>query len=171
MSTSMKTVVTFSNDIDFVRMVDNSKFSAISSTDRALGYSFRSTSSDVAGLSDYDVVIYDVDMANENVLCAKEDILHLKLNSRSKPLVIVGQKSFMRTLMSTGNIAHLVSRNIAKPAMSSHLTMAINAAINDQVGNRSASNAPKSDDAASAFGPRCIAAIGSVFGINRVHQL
>ena len=170
MNNSVKTVATFSNDNDFVDMLEGSKFSSISSTDKRLDYSFRDISSNVAGLSDFDAVIYDVDMADENVLRAKEDILHLKLNSRSKPLVLVGQKEFMQTLIHSGNIAHLVSRKVAKPTVSSHLQMVINSAIKDQASKRPASNGPKDKKAALAFGPRCVAAIGNVLGINGGHR-
>jgi hypothetical protein len=171
MTTLMPAVAVYSNDHDFINMIHESNFAAIVSNGNNTGHSIRSVSSDINGLADHDVIIYDLDMANESVLQAKEDILHLKLNSRSLPLLLVGKKEFMQTVISTANITHFVDRMINKPVFASHLKIVIDATLSSQVDKRAASNAPQTKNPVLAFGSNCLSVLGGAIGINSTQNV
>lgn len=168
MNVATSTGVVLSNDNDFVLMVQSSEFSLVASHGKKIEYSFRSNSTDVKDLADHDAVIYDLDLADGNMLQAKNDILHLKINSRSKPLILVGQKKFMQALFDTGTVSQLIDRKVAKPVILSHLEMLINAAIIDYTAKQPVIDVPKEKN--TAFGSGFVSAIGSAFGINGSSQ-
>ena len=132
MNTSVPTIAAYSNDHDFIVMIHNCDFAPVVSTGKKTVHSFRTMCSNVDGLADHDIVIYDLDMANENILQAREDILHLKLNAGSRPLVLVGQKEFMQTVVSSENIAQGVDCMITKPVLPSDLKIVIDATLADK---------------------------------------
>ena len=138
MNNTEPSVATFSSDYEFLLTVDSRDFSFFESISKKLNYSIKRATSDIDGLADHQAVIYDLDLANGNILTAKADILHLKLNSRAKPLILVGRKDFMQSLMGTGSVNHLVDRTVVKPMVSSQLSTVVSSAIKSAAIKRAA---------------------------------
>lgn len=158
-------IATYSADPEFVKMIRKSEFSYKQSPNNKVDFSVRAVTSDVDELADCDAMIYDLDQAEGDVLRAKEDILHLKLNSLSRPLILVGQKALMKTLLETEKVNHLVSKTMAKPVVSSQLEMVVNASVKGRAGLLAATKAPKRNHTLFAFGSSFFAIILTVLTI------
>ncbi len=145
-------IAAFSNDEDFVHLIQNNEFSFNESLDNEIDHSITNADSSAKDLADYDAIIYDLELAGGDPVQAKQDILHLKLASLSKPLVMVGCTGSMHALMNTENVAHLVDQTAAKPVVSNQLETVVESAIKGCVGNLPTAKAPRRNYTVYAFG-------------------
>ncbi len=136
MKHTQRTISVFSSDRKFTTSIVNQAQRENQDSKFKTDYSVQEAIRAVGQLGSCDLVIYDLGLAAGDQLRMAEDILHLKLASGSKPLLVVGQSVDIELALSSMKVKKVVERAIRKPVMPRQLKMIIGAVLGQ------ANNAP-----------------------------
>jgi len=118
-------VAVYSHDNEFIDSLGTHGYTGSKSEDEQFSYYLLRSSSEIAALLVSDVVVYDLDMVGNEFPRVTEDILHIKLNSRTKPLIVVGSRAAIEQVLASPKLRTVITKTIVKPVLRAplHLTL------------------------------------------------
>lgn len=125
-SSTIATIYTTDKKLAFLGSVESKQANA---KDKQPIYTVRSSTGHTQQLDASHVVIYDIDLAEGNATQVIEDILHLKLNSQGRPLVLTGSRDSLSAVMTSDKVEAQVTRVITKPWVGSQLNIVVKASV------------------------------------------
>jgi len=126
----------FSKDKDFTRLVFNNEFIGDGLKKREISHHVRIDTKNVESVRSADVIIYDLGLVNGDLRKVTKDLLVLRLRAKSKPLVLIGDRSSIGLALNSKQVKPLIARAVCKPVVSSQLRMVVEAAVPKQVTSR-----------------------------------